>query len=62
MVPHNGSREDHVLADGSPAGYQIFYAVIGGVFGVMMFMWLLIWGIFKTSKRQFKKKGLPTDH
>lgn len=66
-VPHNGSRDEvtlpdgtvipaHSLADGTLSGFSGFYAVIGGVFFVMMCTWLLIWLIFKTSAKQVRRK------
>lgn len=60
-VPANGSRDEHLLADGTLAGFQLFGVMIGAVFGVAMLTWLLIWLIFRSSKRQYKRKGLPTN-
>ncbi|KAK4701005.1 magnesium transporter, partial [Phenoliferia sp. Uapishka_3] len=59
-VPHNGSRDDHTKADGSPAGYHAFYGVLGGVVFVALTTWFLIWLIFKTSKKQVVRRGSPT--
>lgn len=68
-VPHNGSRNDvtladgtvipaHSLADGTIAGYSGFYAVIGGVVCVMLCTWLIIWLIFKTSGKRVRPRAV----
>ncbi|KAI5474258.1 Mg2+ transporter protein, CorA-like/Zinc transport protein ZntB, partial [Pseudohyphozyma bogoriensis] len=58
-VPRNGDRTNHLLADGSLAGYGVFGMVIGGVFFIAIVMWTLIWLIFRSSRRQAKKRGGP---
>lgn len=60
-IPHNGDRANHLKADGTPAGFHVFGAVIGGVFFVALTMWLAVWLIFRSSKRTHKRKGSPTD-
>ncbi|GAA6059747.1 hypothetical protein JCM10212_001955 [Sporobolomyces blumeae] len=56
-VPRNGDRENHLRADGSRSPFNWFGIVICIVFTVMCVMWALIWLIFKTSRRKFKRRG-----
>lgn len=60
-VPHNGDREFHLKADGTLSGFSVFYMIVGGAVVVALTMWLLVWLIFRSSKRSFKAKGSPTD-
>lgn len=57
QIPKNGDRTNHLLADGSLAGYQVFGAVIGGIFFVAILMWLAIWVICKTSKKRVSRRS-----
>ena len=61
LVPHNGTRAEHLLPDGSVAGYSAFGALVGGVVTVALCMWTVIYLIIVSSRRQFRKKGLPTN-
>ena len=53
QIPHS----TFVAPDGSPGGYHAFYGVLGGVTFVCLVTWLLIWLIFKTSRKQPKRGG-----
>lgn len=55
-VPHNGSREDHVRADGSRAPYNLFGIIVAGSFVVACTTWTIVWLIWRSSKRQYRKK------
>lgn len=58
-IPHNGDRYTHLEADGSRAPHTLFFVIIGGVIFVAMLTWFAVWLIFKSSKRQAKKRGSP---
>lgn len=56
-VPHNGDREEHLRADGTHAPHNWFGIVICITFTVMCSIWTLIWFIFRSTRRKFKKRG-----
>jgi hypothetical protein len=57
-LPHNGTADDHsVDADGSPAPYYAFGAVVAGVFVIIGLVFLIVYWIFKTSREAFEKRA-----
>ncbi|KAK4049146.1 hypothetical protein OIV83_004335 [Microbotryomycetes sp. JL201] len=55
-VPHQGNR-DLVKPNGEPVGLAVWGAILAGTLGVASFMWFLIWLVFRSSRRQFRKRG-----
>lgn len=54
--PQNGSRYDHLLEDGSLAGFSIFYMIIGGVTLVALGVWSFVWLMWITTEKKYKLK------
>lgn len=57
-VPHNGNPDfDHNFADGSKAPHNLFIIVALGSLVVAAAVWLGVWLIFRSSRRQAKRRG-----
>lgn len=60
MVPHNGSRFEHIEEDGSLAGFQLFYILLGGIVLVALTMWTIMYLMIQSAKKQHQRKGPAT--
>lgn len=54
--PTEGTRLYHLDDDGNPAGFSLFYIILGGVFVIALLTWLFVYLMFKLTHRQMKKQ------
>lgn len=56
-IPADGARGTHREADGTLAGFRVFYTVLGVTLFAGLVMWFIIFLIFRSSHTAMKKRG-----
>lgn len=54
--PTEGARYTHLMPDGTPAGFHLFYIILGGALAILLTMNLIVYLIFRSAQGSLRER------